>query len=58
MYNSDIQRFIIFKSFGIRIVLNVPNKIKIIMRTLDSNQLTSKTISSKAYAWNKKRRFR
>jgi len=27
------------------------------MRTLDSNQLTAKMKTSKAYSWNSKRRF-
>ncbi len=39
-------------------LLGIHQLNKKIMRTLNNNQLTSKTTESKSYAWNSKRRFR
>ena len=39
--------------------ITIKQKIKTtIMRTLNSNQLTEKLSTSKAYLWNSKRRYR
>ncbi len=39
-------------------LLTITFKTTIIMRTLDSNALTSRVKNSKAYEWNSKRRYR
>ena len=49
--HSTVTKTIVLRLFSITFKTSI-------MRTLDSNELTSRVKQSKAYAWNSKRRYR